>query len=152
MDDKVYNKERFEFLLYINGKIVCQRYFNIPNFNENSLKSLELKELAEDCIWLIEDDLKEKSKESLWFYFKEYEKQTEEEIDRRGISAKRDDFEFEIKVDDRSVIRSIFSGNYYPPKVRYSIDIRSLIPIIVGKIRSTLSERKYTRTYGEVKL
>ena len=152
MDDKVYNKERFEFLLYINGKIVCQRYFNIPNFNENSLKSLELKELAEDCVWLIEDDLKEKTKESLWFYFKEYEKQTEEEIDRRGISGKRDDFEFEIKVDDRSVIRSIFSGNYYPPKVRYAIDIRSLIPIIVGKIRSTLSERKYTRTYGAVKL
>ena len=66
--------ERFEFLLYINGKIICQRCFNIPNFNEASINSLELKEIADDCVWLIEDDLKQKTNESLWFYFREFEK------------------------------------------------------------------------------
>ena len=39
--------ERFEFIFYINNHIICQRFFNIKNFNEDSLVSLEIKDMLD---------------------------------------------------------------------------------------------------------
>lgn len=54
-------KERFEFILSINGYIVCQRYFRINNFKEYSLGSTQLTDAIEHCVSLINDDLKAKT-------------------------------------------------------------------------------------------
>lgn len=54
-------KERFEFVLTINGNIVCQRYFRINGFNNESLRSFELVETIDKCVSLIDRDLKAKS-------------------------------------------------------------------------------------------
>ena len=54
-------KERFEFVLTINGNIVCQRYFRINGFNNDSLRSIELVETIDKCVSLIDRDLKAKS-------------------------------------------------------------------------------------------
>lgn len=59
-------KERFEFILTVNDNIICQRYFKINNFNENSLKSIELKEVIDLCVSLIDNDLKSKSRIYTW--------------------------------------------------------------------------------------
>lgn len=60
-------KERFEFKLTINDNIICQRYFKINNFNENSLTSIELKDAIDYCVNLIDNDLKSKSRIYLWY-------------------------------------------------------------------------------------
>ena len=44
---KKVEKTPFEFYLYINENIVCQRYFQMKGYNEKVLKSLELKELID---------------------------------------------------------------------------------------------------------
>lgn len=54
-------QERFEFVLSINGNIVCQRYFGINNFQERSLGSVHLTDAVWDCVKMIDKDLKEKS-------------------------------------------------------------------------------------------
>lgn len=59
-------KERFEFKLTVNDNIICQRYFKINNFNENSLHSLELKDTIDLCVALIDNDLKSKSRVYTW--------------------------------------------------------------------------------------
>lgn len=43
-----YHKERFQFVLSVNDNIICQRYFRINGFNEDSLYSLELKETIDE--------------------------------------------------------------------------------------------------------
>ena len=53
-------KERFEFVLTINGNIVCQRYFRINGFENDSLRSMELVEGIDKCVPLIDRDLKAK--------------------------------------------------------------------------------------------
>lgn len=60
-------KERFEFVLTVNGNIICQRYFRINNFKERSLGSVQLTEAIEDCVNYINSDLKEKSNIFLWY-------------------------------------------------------------------------------------
>ena len=55
-------KERFEFELTVNGNIICQRYFRINNFKEQSFYSLEFVDAVEESVNLIKESLVEKSK------------------------------------------------------------------------------------------
>lgn len=54
-------KERFEFKLTVDDNIICQRYFKISNFNEYSLKSVNLSDVINDCVRTIDNDLKSKT-------------------------------------------------------------------------------------------
>ena len=54
-------KERFQFLLWINDNIICQRYFKIMGYNNESIGSEELLETLEECVAMIKDDLHYKS-------------------------------------------------------------------------------------------
>jgi len=147
--NKKIEEQRFEFLLYINGHIICQRYFHIKGYNDECLSSFELHNMAFDCTKVIQDDLKLKSKDYLWKYFNPYKPQKEEDINRRGIYEKIDNFEFEVKIDKKTVIKRGFSGNLYPPKVRYQVDIKDIIYDVIGKIRYYLTLKDYTYNFEE---
>lgn len=54
-------KERFQFILYSNDNIVCQRYFRISGYNNDAVGSVELFDALEDCVNLIKEDLWKKS-------------------------------------------------------------------------------------------
>jgi hypothetical protein len=148
---KKIEEQRFEFILYINDHIICQRYFNIRDFNEDSLNSLELKELMDNIVGMnngqygslgiIPRYLQNKSKDYLWDNYNPYFTQKEETT--KNIFEKIDNFQFEIKVDKNSVAKSEFCGNYFPPKVRYAVDVREIIPSIMSEIRHSLSQKNY---------
>lgn len=55
-------EERFQFKLYANDNIVCQRYFKINKLNENSLLSMGLKDIIDVCVAMIDEDLKSKTR------------------------------------------------------------------------------------------
>ena len=145
--NRKFEEQRFEFLLYINGNIICQRNFNIHGFNEKSLNSFELNNMAFECVHILKKDMKEKTREYLWKYYQPYKEQQESDIDRRDIYEKNDDFKFEIRVDKKPVIIRWFNGNQFPPAVRYAIDIKSLIYDLIGSIRYHLTLDKYTYNY-----
>jgi len=138
----------YEFILYINNNIVCQRYFNIKNFNPKSINSYEVKEVINDCCDIVKSDLKQKTFEYLYKYFNPYNVQKEEDIDRRNVYENEDFFDLEIKVEvdgeRKTVARQRFTGNVYPPKVRYSVDIRSLIPKIISCVHYGFTRKNYS--------
>jgi hypothetical protein len=145
-------EQRFEFILYINDHIICQRYFNIRDYNEDCLNSYELKELMDNIAGMNNDEfgklgiipkyLKNKSIDYMWDNFNPYFIQKEES--GKNIFDKIDNFQFEIKVDKRTVAKSEFSGNLFPPKVRYAVDVREIIPSIMSEIRQYFSQKNYT--------
>lgn len=137
-------KERFEFILRINGNIICQRYFDIKGYNDKVLNSIELKELVDDNVEMIREELKMNSKRYLWNFYNPFEEQSEEDIPDTDIWEKEDIFEFEIRVDQRRVINKMFYGNYYPPRIRYQVDIKNLVPDIVENIRKVFSSKNLT--------
>jgi hypothetical protein len=148
-------EQRFEFILYINDHIICQRYFNIRGFNEDSLQSLDLKDLVDEiagmnngrfgAMGLIPSFLKLKSREYMWKYYNPHKAQEESEIPRKDIREKNDNFIFEIKVDKKSVIKRQFTGDYFPPRVKYQVNIKEIIPDIISVIRDGLSKNKYVQ-------
>lgn len=60
-NDAQARKERFEFILTINDNIICQRYFRINGFRNESLSSLELLDCIDRCVDMINEDLKIKT-------------------------------------------------------------------------------------------
>jgi len=145
-------EQRFEFILYINDHIICQRYFNIRDYNDDVINSYEIKELMDNIAGMNNDDfgklgiipkyLKDKSIDYLWDNYNPYFVQKEETA--KNIFDKIDNFQFEIKVDKVTVGKSQFCGNYFPPKVRYAVDVREIIPSIMNEIRQFFSQKKYT--------
>jgi hypothetical protein len=146
--------KKFEFVLYINGNIICQRYFSVKNYNREVRYSMDLKWCIDECVQTIQKDLSDKTTEYLYKQINPWQKQTQVEVDatKRDISEKEDVFDFEIKVDDRSLIKSRFSGNMYPQRVRYSVDVRKLIPGIISTIQDTFSQEYFTVEYSGIEL
>jgi hypothetical protein len=146
---KNYENLPYEFLLLINKKPIVGRNFQIKGFNNDSLRSIELRDVIDDVVSLIQDQFKSKSRTYLWRYYNPYLIQNTEDIDetRKDIYENEDIFTLQIKVKGRVVAQKVFSGNDYPPKVRYDVDIRAIISEIISKIQNGLSYENYTQEY-----
>lgn len=60
-------KERFSFELTVNDNIICQRYFRINGFKNQSLYSQELINTLNYCADIIKSDLKHKTQLFNWY-------------------------------------------------------------------------------------
>jgi hypothetical protein len=149
---KKVEKTPYEFYLYINENIVCQRFFQLRGYNENVLHSLELKELIDTVAKTVQKDLESKTRDYLYLHFNPYDVQNPEDIQRINIFENEDVFDVEIRVSDKIIAKKRFTGNVYPPKVRYSVNIKELIPEIISTIQETLSQKKYTTNYAGIEL
>jgi hypothetical protein len=152
-EQRKFEEHPFEFILYINNKIICQRFFSIRDYNEESLESLELKEMIDSIcginngefgeLGILPNFLKEKSNDYLWNNYNPYSVSQSQEV--RSAYEKEDDFQFEVRVDKKTIVKAIFSGNFFPPKVRYAVDIREITPSIISEIRYFLSQESYNK-------
>ena len=149
---KKIEKTPYEFYLYINNNIVCQRFFQLKGFNEKVLRSIEIKELIDQVVSIVQSDLENKTRDYLYSYHNPFEKQSPENVQRINIYENEDVFDVEIKINDKIAVKKRFSGNVYPPKVRYSVNIKELIPQIISTIQETLSQKKYLQTYAGIQL
>jgi len=143
--------KKFEFVFYINRNIICQRYFTVKNFNPQSIRSMEIVDCVKNVTDMIKMDLKNKTYEFLWGQYNPYFEQKTEDIVKEENSVE-DVFDFEIKVDDTVVAHTQIRGNDYPQRVRYSVDIRKLIPNIIAEIQTTLSKEYFDVEYCGIKL
>ena len=147
---KNYENLPYEFLLLINKKPIVGRNFQIKGYNPQSLRSFEMKETIDEAVEVIQKQFLLKSRSYLWRYYNPYQPQiiNEEEGDnKKNIYENEDIFTLQIKVKGRVVAEKMFSGNVYPPKVRYDVDIRSIIPEIISTIQNGLTLKKYTKEY-----
>lgn len=90
---------------------------------------------------IIPTHLKKKSMKFLWDNYNPYFVQPEDPT--KVNNEKIDNFQFEIKVNKKSVAKGEFSGNLFPPKVRYAVDIKEIIPSIMSEIREFFTLKKY---------
>lgn len=149
---KKIEKTPYEFYLYINNNIVCQRFFQLKGFNEKVLKSIEIKELIDQVAGIVQRDLENKTRDYLYSHYNPFEPQDPETIQRGNIYENEDVFDVEIKINDKIAVKKRFTGNVYPPKVRYSVNIKELIPEIISTIQENLSQKKYTQSYADIEL
>lgn len=140
---------KFEFLLTLEGNIICQRFFNVKNHNPKSKRSMDLHEYVKNICEEISQDLKIKSSDYLCEnqnYFLNSENVEEED------TKEKEYFLLEIKEEDRVFIQRIFPAYYYHPKVRYTVDIRPKLKRLLGTLTEILSSTELETTYLQYEL
>lgn len=144
--------KKFEFILYINENIICQRYFSVKDFNPNSLKSIDVKECVDTCVSIIQSDLKQKTYDYMEKNYNPWKDQKPEDVVVENIFDNEDVFDFEIKTDEKTIVKKRFTGNVYPQRIRYSVDIRKIIPTLIREIQETFSRENFCVEYSGISL
>ena len=135
--------QKFEFLLTLNNNIICQRYFNVRNFNPKSTKSLDLYYTVRDIVDDIIDTLKAKTTDIISEFYKD---------EVSNLQGDCEYFTITIKKENTNIIQYIFPADLYPPRVKYSVDIRPQISYFLREITDTLSSRKLITKYLDKQL
>jgi len=130
---KFEEKEKFEFVLSINDNIICQRFFTVKNHNPETVSSIELYESVEYIKEIINKQLILKTVDIIDEFFKE---------DMSKLQEESNNFTITIKKGNYVIMERIFSADLYPPKVRFSVDIRPQISYILRELTDVLSDRK----------
>lgn len=65
--DNVAYKSKFQFLIWVNDNVICQRYFKINGFNEDSVYTMEFTDCMDDIVKSIQEDLESKSRILMWY-------------------------------------------------------------------------------------
>ena len=138
------NITKFEFLLSLEGHIVCQRFFNVRDHVEQARRSMDLhyyiKNISEDFM----EDLKIKSSNYLC------ENQNYilnlEAVDDTAILEK-EHFLLEIKLGEDVFIQRQFPAYLYHPKARYTVDIRPRLKRILSDLTDILSSEELETSY-----
>ena len=143
MREKFENTQKCEFLLELGKNIICQRYFTVRNFNTKAMSSLDLHYTLSEIVDDIKHDLKNKT---LLFLDSSYRETSNDNVNEN------ENFTITLKVGNRKIYTTIFSAELYPPKVRYTVDIRPQISYILRELTGVMSQRKVTTNYQDYSL
>jgi hypothetical protein len=138
------NITKFEFLLSLEGHIVCQRFFNVRDHVDQARRSMDLhyyvKNICEDFM----EDLKIKSSNYLCEN-QNYILNTEVVDDTATLE--KEHFLLEIKLGEDVFIQRLFPAYLYHPKARYTVDIRPRLKRILSDLTDILSSEELETSY-----
>lgn len=136
---------KMEFLMTLNDNIVVQRYFNVRDFNKESVRSTDLYDYIKEV------------KEELEYYLKmktvEYMIDNQESImyDPTIMDTSFTDgpevFNIYLKSANSIICHRIFDAKKFPPKVRYTVDVRPYLKTILKDLTDILSSDKLSYDY-----
>ena len=136
---------KVEFLITLNNNFVVQRFFNVKGFNPKAKNSIELYEEVRS----LADDLQQKLRNKTVFYMLENRFQIEEDpsILETSNTEGPERFNIILKVGSETICHRIIDAKLYPPKVRYTLDIRPSIKNILRSLTDILSDENISTDY-----
>lgn len=141
---------KMEFLLTLNDNIVVQRYFNVKNYNPNARSSYSMVELMNQIKEEIHDDLKAKS---CYFLLDNYDQVL---LDPSVLSTSNTDgpesFNMYLKVGDLTICHSGWDAKIYPPKIRYTVDVRPHLKSVLSRLTDIFSDQNLAYNYLNIRL
>jgi hypothetical protein len=136
---------KLEFLMKVNDNIIVQRFFNVRNYNPNAKNSLELYECVKDLKEDLEYELKIKSSDYLTV--NQFEITNNPSILKTSFTDGPENFNIIIKENDKTICHRVFDAKLYPPKIRYTVDIRPHIKSILNELTDIFSSKDLTFEY-----
>lgn len=137
--------QKMELLITLNDNIVVQRFFNVKGFNPDSIRSVELyeyiKNLKEDLEYILKMKTVEymiDNKESIMF---------DPTIMETSFTDDAENFNIYLKKGNTTICHRIFDAKKFPPKVRYTVDVRPFIKNILRELTELLSSDNLSYKY-----
>lgn len=141
---------KMEFLLTLNDNIVVQRFFNVKGYNPKAKNSLELyefiKSLSEELHYYL------KMKTVVYMLDNKDAIVHDPTIMDTSFTEGPENFNIYVKIGDTTLCHRIFDGKMYPPKVRYTVDVRPFLKEVLRELTDIFSSKKLTYQYLEFDL
>lgn len=136
---------KVEFLITLNNNFVVQRFFNVKGFNSKAKGSIELY----DFIKGLSMDLQTKLRNKSVVYMLENRFQIEEDpgVLETSNTSGHEVFNIILRVGNETICHRTIDAKVYPPKVRYTLDIRPSIKNILRDLTDILSEQNLSLNY-----
>jgi hypothetical protein len=142
---KEMDSTKMEFLLTLNDNIVVQRFFNVRGFNPKAKNSLELYEFMKS----LKEELQYYLKMKTVIYMMDNRNAIESDasIMNTSFTDGPEVFNLFVKVGEQTICHRIFDGKLFPPKVRYTVDVRPFLKDVLRELTDIFSNRKLTYEY-----
>lgn len=136
---------KMEFLLTLNDIIIVQRFFNVRNYNPRVKNSFDLYEL----VYQIKNELQNDLKWKTVVYMVDNRNLIEQDpkVMNTSMTDGPENFNMYIKLGDQTICHRQFDAKMYPPKVRYTVDVRPYLKNILRDLTDIFSERKLSFEY-----
>lgn len=136
---------KMEFLLTLNDKIIVQRFYNVKGYNPKAKNSMELYEFLSD----VKDDLSLDLKNRTVTYMVDNMVQIieDEKVLATSMTDGPEHFNMYVKVGDMTLCHRQFDAKIYPPKVRYTVDVRPYLKNILKGLTDIFSGENLTFEY-----
>lgn len=141
---------KLEFLMMVNDNIIVQRFFNVRDFNPNAKNSFNLYEYLSDFKDGLERELKMKT--VTYMLDNTYEIMSNPNVLETSNTEGPENFNIFIRSGDTTICHRQFDAKVYPPKIRYTVDIRPHIKSVLFTLTDIFSSRKLTYDYVGVSL
>ena len=141
---------KLEFLMMVNDNIIVQRFFNVREFNEKAKNSLELYDLIRE----FKDDIQTQLSLKTVTYMTDnmYEIINNPAILETSYIDGPEYFNIFIKQNDVTICHRQVDAKIYPPKVRYTVDVRPHLKNLLMSLTDIFSDENLTYDYMEVSL
>src|SRR5210317_793399 len=141
---------KLEFLLTLNDNIVVQRYFNVRGYNSKARASLDLYNLVRSLSENIQKDLKTKALN----YLNDNAEQIFSNPDILDTSNTDgpENFNVYIRIGDETICHRIWDAKVYPPKTRYTVDVRTHLKKLLRDLTDIFSSENLSYTYMDYQL
>jgi hypothetical protein len=137
---------KVEFLLKCNENIIVQRFFNVRGFNPKSRNSFDVYEYIEDLCTRLKNDLKMRT--IVYMLDNQYEIQENPDVLNTSNTDGDENFSIVIRVGDMTICHRMFDAKVYPPKVRYTVDLRPQLKGMLSDLTDIFSGKNFNFEYG----
>lgn len=136
---------KLEFLLTLNDNIVVQRFFNVKGFNPKARNSVELYDFLKDVSDTLKYDLKMKT--VVYMLDNKEAIMHDPEVMETSFTDGPEVFNIFIKIGEQTICHRIFDGKMFPPKVRYTVDVRPYLKDLLKGLTDIFSSYRLNFKY-----
>ena len=136
---------KMEFLITLNDNIVIQRYFNVRGYNDTARYSSELYEYLRELVSNFEQT--QKMRTVVYMLDNEYDIMADPTILDTDNTEGPENFNFYVKIGDQTICHRQLDGKIFPPKIRYTVDIRQEAKSVLRQLTDIFSGQNFNTKY-----
>jgi hypothetical protein len=150
MKEQMQDTTKMEVIMTLNDNIIVQRFYNVKGYNPKSRRSLDVSYALKEVAELVENNLKIKS--LIYMVDNQDQIMTDPEILETSNTEGAEYFNLYIKIGDETICHRIVDAKLYPPKVRYTVDIRPELKTILRGLTDIFSTENLCFKYMNYQL
>jgi hypothetical protein len=147
---KEQDSTKLEFLMMVNDNIIVQRFFNVRDFNPSAKFSADLIEYLNEFKGMFMNQLKMKTID--YMLENSYEIQSNPAVLDTSYTDGPEHFNIFIRQGDMTICHHQIDAKVFPPKIRYTVDIRPHIKTLLSTLTDIFSAKNLTYEYAGITL